>query len=192
MTEFTQNAGLEKVLKKVMEDTSKHELDGIREQELKVDCFVKIKTNSEGDSQPCGGAPAKVQKVSGLWVNYADANYILVMDNYFFTHCEDNDIEGMIFDALQTIDVKIVKGEIKLAKKRPDVECFASTIRYYGPINEALKALKESFKTAATNFVSKIAPGTLPEEEPATSEPTEAEAPTEPEEVPKRRGGRNR
>lgn len=195
MTEYSENDGLNKVLKKVMEDKSKHELDALREQELKVDAVLKSKTNKEGENQPCGGPPANVVKVSGMWSLYTDARYILVVDNYFFTHADDNTVEGMVFNALQGIDIKVVKGEIKLAKRRPDIEVFAATVVHYGPILEPLIALKEILANGTKRFISKVVTGTL--EEPAT--PTDAGAlhseaavDSQATEAPpaKRRGGR--
>ena len=170
MTEYSENDGLNKVLRKVLDDQSKHELDSLREQELKIDAILKSKVSKDGENQPCGGPPAKVIKVSGMWTLYTDARYILVVDNYFFTHADDNTVEGMVFNALQEIDIKVVKGEIKLAKRRPDIEVFAATVVHYGPILESLIALKEVLANGTKRFVSKVATGTLEEPVPPASD----------------------
>jgi len=196
MTEFSENAGLNKVVEKVLKDKSMHELDAIREQELKIDAFLKTKTSKEGDCQPCGGPVAKVVKVTGFWAHYTAAKYILVMDGYFFNHGADDVVEGHIFNALQEVDVKVVKGEIKLAKRRPDIEYFAATIKRYGAISEPLISLKECLAAGTKRFVNTIASGKLEEtplakEQPPTEEePLEDTATAEP--IPVRRGGRKK
>jgi hypothetical protein len=193
MTEFSENDGLNKVLTKVLDNKSLHELDSIRDQEMKIEAFLKTKTSKEGETQPCGGPPSNIVKVSGFWTLYTKARYILVVDGYFFNHCDDNTVEGMVFNALQKIDVKIVKGEIKLATRRPDIEFFAATVAHYGPISEALIALKECFAHGTRHFVNTIASGKLEETPPANAQPPAEEPPLENTatmEQPKRRGGR--
>lgn len=192
MTEFTENEGLNKVLRKVLDNKSLHELDAIRDQEMTIEAFLKTKTTKEGETQPCGGPPSNVVKVSAFWTLYTKARYVLVVDGYFFNHCDDNTVEGMIFNALQKIDVKVVKGEIKLASRRPDIEIFAATVAHYGAISEALVGLKECFALGTKRFVNTIASGKL-EETPPAEEPTADEAPQENTATePARRGGRKK
>jgi hypothetical protein len=191
MTEFTEHESLNRVLKKVLDRKDLHELDPIREQEMKIEALLKTKTSKEGETQPCGGPPTNIVKVSGLWTLYTEARYILVVDGYFFNHCADDVVEGMVFNALQKIDVKIVKGEIKLASRRPDIEIFAATVAHYGPISDALIALKECFARGVKHFVSTIASGKLEETPSAVEEePTQVDAAAE--EAPARRGGRRK
>ena len=193
MTEYVVSAALNKVLERVMADKTKTELNAIREQELKIDALLKVKTSKEGDNQPCGGPVSKAIKVSGVWQLYADSAYIIVVDNYFFTTGDDNTVEGMVFNALQEIDVKVVKGEIKLAKRRPEIEFFTATVAHYGAISTALIALKECLAIGTKRFVGKVASGSLEEptteEQPPSGQPPEDEAPPAEEPKPKR-GGR--
>lgn len=193
MVEYTQDKDLTALVKEIIDDEANAALAQVRQQELKIEAVLKVRTNTDKEHEPNPGPPAKVQKVNDLWKLFTDAHYVLVVDYFFFTNAKN--VEAMIFNALCEIDVKSVQGQIKLATKKPEIQVFAATLKRYGAFDEILQEMKEwmdGAKTrAAQSFAAKIATGDLSSHElPPEGEEPHAQAGNADEQP--RRGGRSR
>ena len=199
-TEYVTDAGLDKLVKEIIEKSTHAALSPLRDQEINIIPVMKVRTNKEGEHEPNPGPPAKIQKVSDLWRLFTEAHYLLVVDYYFFNHA--NCVEAGIFNALCEVEVTAKEGAVKLATKKPDLSLFVATLQVYGAFDDQLLGLldwmNEAKSKAAKSFALKVSTGKLL----ADSEPTSTEsddedpprvhagAPEEQEEAPRSRGGR--
>jgi hypothetical protein len=200
-TEYVTDAGLDKLVKEIIEKSTHSALSQIRDQEINIIPVMKIRTNKEGEHEPNPGPPAKIQKVSDLWRLFTEAHYLLVVDYYFFNHA--NCVEAGIFNALCEVEVTAKEGAIKLATKKPDLSLFVATLQVYGAFDDQLLGLRdwmnEAKSKAAKSFASKVSTGKLPPDgEPTTAASDDEEKPhihagiPAEEEAPRSRGSRNR
>ena len=81
MTEYVEDPGLNQAVSEVLNNKSFGEFAELRNNKIKVLPLMQIKTNAEGEHQPCKGIPAQVKKVSDLHKAAGiDADLILVVD----------------------------------------------------------------------------------------------------------------
>ncbi|MGV0949156.1 MAG: putative metallopeptidase [Azonexus sp.] len=208
-TEYVTDANLDKVVKDIIEKSTHPALKQLREQELTITPIMKVRTNKDGEHEPNPGPPAKIQKVSDLWRLFTEAHYLLIVDHYFFNHC--NCVEAGIFNALCEVEVTAKEGAIKLAVKKPDLNLFVATLQVYGAYDDQLLGLREWMNTAKTkaakSFAEKVSTGKLgpegepegePKGEPNSTENADEDPPRihagvpDENEAPRGRGGRNR
>jgi len=171
MTEYVEDVGLNEAVAEVMNNQQMHSLSDLRKHKVKLIPLLKVKTNKEGEHQPCTGKPASCKKVSDLHrAAGIDAHYLLVMDYYAFNHPKGVDpskaIAGYIHDALMSIEVtETDEGSLKFSKRDPDIVEYSETISEVGLYHEGLKDFSDVLTVAVRNSAAKLATGDLDDAE---------------------------
>jgi hypothetical protein len=176
MTEYVEDAELNGALRAIISNVSYAEFSPIRDAQLKIIPFLKVKTNKEGEHQPCKGIPAQAKKVSDLHrAAGIDADYLLVVDYYAWNHPKGINpqvtMDAMLHHALKAIKIEVKEGKPKFGKNDPDVEIYIDTVNRYpqaGAFAEEIRTVSDMVAHAPPQ-ASALASGEL-DETPSTEE----------------------
>lgn len=172
MTEYVEDVELNTAVTEVLNNKEFGEFSELRNNKVKVLPLMRIKTNKEGEHQPCKGIPAQVKKVSDIHKAAGiDADLILVVDYYAWNHPKGlnpgNTLRAILHFALKTVEVtKNEEGQVKISKVDPDVVMFKDTIKRYGVFEEDLGEVREILNAAAQESTRRLADGNLEEAQP--------------------------
>jgi hypothetical protein len=156
MIEYEVNEGFDKDVRRVLDDPSFVEFNGIRDLEVVILTALVIRTNTEGEHQPGKGCPVVCKKISPLYQLLTEAHYIVVGEYYYWTHVSDVQRDAAIHRALSTILVEKVDDAIKLKTRKPDIQEFTATIARFGAWNEPLLDVKEVLRSAGKQFAESL------------------------------------
>jgi hypothetical protein len=170
-TEYIEDVGLNDAVKDLLTDEKLSEFENLRLTGLKIMPLLLVKTNTDGDHEPCKGLPAKIRKVPDLYkAAGVDAHLILIVDYYAWNHPggvnPENTKLAILHSALKTVSAEKKDGKLKIGKNEPDVIAFTDTIKRYGPTCEREAVFIEIGYAAASHTKTSLATGEL--DEPAT------------------------
>lgn len=153
MIEYEKSKELSDAVDDMLADTSVVEFNPIREQDITVFSLMAIRTNTEGEEEEPKGKPITCRKIPTVFAELTEGHYLIVADNYFWNHTDDNQKKAALHHALMQINVeKNKKGEIKLGTRKPEVQEFRSTIARFGAYNDTLLDFRQAFQASAKQF----------------------------------------
>jgi hypothetical protein len=153
--EYSINKGLQDALSSMLCDMSLAEFTPLRDSGIKVLACTKVKFQDE-EEQPCSGDPVSVRKVSDLHRVFIDGHYLLVADQYTFSHSNELQLKALLHSALMRISVENTESGLKLGIRKPDIMAFQATINRFGAYTDALLGLRDCLVTASKRFANMV------------------------------------
>ena len=158
-TEYVTDKEISDAVTDMLADDVYNEFDAIRNSEINIDACLCVRTNNEGEEQPCKGEPATLKKVGKLEKVFLDTDYILVVDNTAWKEANSTVAQlAMLHRALMEIDITENEGKFKLGKRKHDVREFSATIGRFGAYKESLLCLREAFTLSAKQLAENLQP----------------------------------
>lgn len=143
-TEFSQEKELDEALAKILSDTP--ELSAVNNHCKVVACF-SIKTNDNEENVPTKSAKVALKKVPPPMQVFLKpkADFVLVVDYYFWTNATEKEKRGKIIRTLTRIGVDNTDSGIKLSIRPWDIQENIAAIKACGVFDEEGSRAKEAF-----------------------------------------------
>lgn len=157
-TEFVPDKEIANAITDMLGDTDYPEFAPLRENEVKIESCLMVRTNQEGEDQKPKADPITAKKVSPVEKLFVDADYILIVDNSAWkTANSEQALGAIIHRGLMKIQVEVSeKGGLKMTTRKPDIVEFSETVMRFGSYNQPLLTLKDALATAAKRLANQL------------------------------------
>lgn len=143
-TEFSQEKELDEALAKILSETA--ELSAVNNHCKVVACF-SIKTNDNEENVPTKSAKVALKKVPPSMQVFLKpkADFVLIVDYYFWTNATEKEKRGKIIRTLTRIGVDNTDSGIKLSIRPWDIQDNIAAIKACGVFDEEGSRAAEAY-----------------------------------------------
>lgn len=157
MIEYEDNKEFTGAIEKMLADKSFPEFNPIRDEEATIFGLFCIRTDANGDAVQGTGAPITCRKIPAPFKTLTGGHYLVIADQYFWTHVDEVKQRASLYHALMHIDIEVPeKGETKFGTRKPPVMAWPSEIAKFGAHNDVLLDFREAFKQGANRFAENM------------------------------------
>ena len=132
MTEYTQDASLERAIQAALDNPEFTEFTGLRKSGIKFTSCVRVEQDKAGESVPCKGAVVVTKKVSDLHRLWIPARYIIVVDHATWTTVDAKAQGFLVHTALCNVAVTMSPdGSFKFGVNRPNICAHSAAVNRF-------------------------------------------------------------
>jgi exosome complex RNA-binding protein Rrp4 len=142
-TEYELNDNIQEEVDRMINNSEMTEFAPLREHEILVATCVKINLDKHNEPKPVKGAVASLVKLSDMLKLFTSKQYVIAVDGYFWAHAEMAQKKAALHKALMQIHVEqSAEGDLKLKKRKPDIQEFSATVARFGPpVSEGIQRI---------------------------------------------------
>lgn len=156
-TEYVPDKDVEAAVVNMIADEKYAEFEPLRVNEVKIVTCVVVRTNNEGENQPCKGDPTAVKKVPAVERLFLDVDYIITINYTAWSTANDQkQQDAMIHRSLMKIQIDTNDNGIKMSTKKPTITEFPETWQRFGPCTEPQLSFRDVVLLGANHMAKEL------------------------------------